>query len=88
MEKRLQVFLSSTYKDLYKVRAQLYDCLSQAGYIPVGMENFPAGGSNAEDHIIEDIDQSDYVVQYLATGRARLVEDQMKPGPSSSTITR
>jgi hypothetical protein len=42
MEKVYQVFVSSTYSDLKDERQQVSETLAKAGYIPSGMELFPA----------------------------------------------
>jgi hypothetical protein len=39
---KYQVFISSTYSDLYKERKQVLDILLMADCIPAGMENFVA----------------------------------------------
>ena len=42
MDKVFQVFVSSTYEDLQEERRQVNMTLAKAGYIPAGMELFPA----------------------------------------------
>ncbi len=42
MEKKYQVFVSSTYKDLSEERQEVMQALLELDCIPVGMELFPA----------------------------------------------
>lgn len=42
MSKKYQVFVSSTYKDLKEERLAVIQYLLKMGFIPVGMEQFPA----------------------------------------------
>ena len=42
MQKKYQVFISSTYVDLIEARAAATQCLLDNDCIPVGMEQFPA----------------------------------------------
>jgi len=42
MDKRYQVFVSSTYDDLQEERKQVVQVLLEMGHIPAGMELFPA----------------------------------------------
>jgi len=42
MEKRYQVFVSSTFEDLREERAEVMRVLLQLNCIPSGMELFPA----------------------------------------------
>jgi hypothetical protein len=42
MDKVYQVFVSSTYSDLQDERREVSDTLAKGGFIPTGMELFPA----------------------------------------------
>jgi hypothetical protein len=42
MEKKYQVFVSSTYRDLSEERQEVMQALLELDCIPVGMELFPA----------------------------------------------
>ena len=42
MERKYQVFISSTYEDLKTERQAAISCLLDMNCIPVGMEQFPA----------------------------------------------
>lgn len=46
MNKKYQVFLSSTFKDLENERAKVIETLLNKDCIPVGMEYFPAAGED------------------------------------------
>ena len=73
MEKRYQVFVSSTYEDLKEERVAVMDCLLDSDCIPVGMEQFPALPVSQWDYIKELIESSDYYLLIVA-GRYGSVE--------------
>lgn len=56
--KKLQVFVSSTYKDLVEERQTAVQAILDAGHIPAGMELFWAGKTQMET-IRRWIDESD-----------------------------
>ncbi len=58
MNKKLQVFVSSTYTDLIEERQATVQAILDAGHIPAGMELFKAGKSQMET-IHRWIDDSD-----------------------------
>lgn len=60
MEKRHQVFISSTYSDLKDERAEVTQALLELDCFPAGMELFPATTQGAWDLIQGVIDDSDY----------------------------
>ena len=60
MEKRYQVFVSSTYVDLIKEREIVIKTLLEFDCIPAGMELFPATDEKQFDYIKKVIDNSDY----------------------------
>jgi len=62
MEKRYQVFLSSTYLDLKEERLEVMRALLELDCIPSGMEYFPATNDDQWSFIQELIDQCDYYV--------------------------
>lgn len=66
MEKRHQVFISSTFSDLKNERAEIIQALLELDCIPAGMELFPATNSDAWDLIKGVIDDSDYYCLVLA----------------------
>ena len=60
VEKREQVFVSSTFKDLSDERAAVIQTLLEADCIPSGMEMFPASDNEKFDLIKRVIDLCDY----------------------------
>ena len=66
MEKRYQVFVSSTYEDLQKERQAVIQSLLEFDCIPVGMEFFPAADDTAWEVIKRVIEDCDYYVVIVA----------------------
>lgn len=66
MEKRYQVFVSSTYEDLREERQAVMQALLELDCIPAGMELFPASSEEQWSLIRRVIDESDYYVLILA----------------------
>ena len=66
MEKKHQVFVSSTYKDLVEERREVMHALLELDCIPAGMELFPATDEDAWSLITEMIDGCDYYILILA----------------------
>lgn len=66
MEKKYQVFISSTYEDLKSERDQAIKAILELGHIPVGMEMFSAADEHQWELIKRQIEQSDYYVLILA----------------------
>lgn len=62
MDKRYQVFVSSTYDDLREERQEVIFALLELGCIPSGMELFPAADEDQWTAIKEVIDDCDYYV--------------------------
>ena len=60
--RKYQIFISSTYKDLINYRQVVSDEITFRGHIPAGMENFTACGEELETYIKRVIDDSDYYV--------------------------
>ena len=50
MNKKYQVFVSSTYKDLTEERQEVIQALLELDCIPVGMEMFPAADDDRPAH--------------------------------------
>ncbi len=49
VERRLQVFVSSTYMDLKEERQAAVSTILKAGHIPAGMELFSSGNESQID---------------------------------------
>lgn len=60
MEKRYQIFVSSTYADLKKERQHVIQTLMEMDCIPAGMELFPAADEEQWEFIKRVIDDCDY----------------------------
>ncbi|MCD9530390.1 DUF4062 domain-containing protein [Photobacterium carnosum] len=60
MEKRYQVFVSSTYADLKEERQHVIQTLMEMDCIPAGMELFPAADEEQWEFIKRVIDDCDY----------------------------
>jgi hypothetical protein len=66
MERKHQVFVSSTYKDLIEERQHVIHALLELDCIPAGMELFPAANEDAWTLIKEVIESSDYYLLIIA----------------------
>lgn len=62
MDKRYQVFISSTFTDLKEERKAIIEGLLNAKYIPAGMEMFAASNDEQFKYIKKIIDTCDYYV--------------------------
>jgi len=62
MEKKYQIFISSTYTDLVEARTKVRDAILSMYHFPVGMELFGAANEEQWQIISETIDSSDYYV--------------------------
>jgi len=62
MDKVYQVFISSTFSDLENERKAVSDTLAKSGFIPSGMELFPATDQQQLEFIKRIIDRCDYYV--------------------------
>lgn len=62
MDKRYQVFVSSTYEDLQDERKEVMQALLELECIPAGMELFPASNDDQWSLIKRVIDDSDYYI--------------------------
>ncbi|MEQ8270174.1 DUF4062 domain-containing protein [Algiphilus sp.] len=62
MDKRFQVFISSTFTDLIDERQAVLKGILEIDHMPAGMELFPASDESAWQLIQEVIDSSDYYV--------------------------
>lgn len=62
MEKKYQIFISSTYKDLKAARLKVRDVILSMYHFPVGMEMFGSLDEDQWEVIKRDIDESDYYI--------------------------
>lgn len=75
MNKKLQVFVSSTYTDLIEERQAAVEAILDAGHIPAGMELFKAGNESQLQTIYKWIDESD-VYMLILGGRYGSIESK------------
>jgi hypothetical protein len=66
MDKRYQVFVSSTYEDLIEERLEVMKALLELDCIPCGMEYFPAANEDQWTFIKKLIDVCDYYVVIIS----------------------
>lgn len=75
MERRHQVFISSTFADLAEERSEIIQALLELDCFPAGMELFPATSEAAWELIKKVIDDSDYYCLIVA-GRYGSVDSE------------
>ncbi|MGE0448367.1 MAG: DUF4062 domain-containing protein [Vicinamibacterales bacterium] len=68
MDKRYQVFVSSTYEDLREERQEVMHALLELDCMPAGMELFPAANEDQWTLIKKVIDECDYYI-VISSGR-------------------
>lgn len=61
-ERKYQIFVSSTYKDLIGAREKVFETILKLYHFPVGMEMFSADDDEQWEVIKDTIDSSDYYV--------------------------
>lgn len=66
LDKRYQVFVSSTYEDLVEERQAVMHALLELDCIPSGMELFPAADDDQWTLIKRVIDDCDYYIVVIA----------------------
>lgn len=75
MEKRYQVFISSTYADLKEERRKVIQALIEMDCIPAGMELFPAADEEQFHFIKRIIDDCDYYLLIIGGRYGTLTAD-------------
>jgi hypothetical protein len=75
MERRYQVFISSTFVDLIDERREVMQALLEMDCLPAGMELFPAGDTDQWTLIKGVIEQSDYYLVILGGRYGSLSEE-------------
>jgi hypothetical protein len=75
MEKRFQVFVSSTFTDLKEERQAVLKAILELDHMPAGMELFPATDASAWQLIRDVIDASDYYVLIVGGRYGSLAEE-------------
>jgi hypothetical protein len=74
MQKKYQVFISSTYTDLVEERQIILRSILDLGHIPSGMELFSAADEEQFAYIKKIIDECDYYVLVIG-GRYGSIDD-------------
>jgi hypothetical protein len=77
MQKLFHVFVSSTYSDLRDERRRVSEAVAKAGYVPEGMELFPASSKKQLEFIKRVIDRCDYYVVILGGRYGSLADDNV-----------
>ncbi|MBL0566549.1 DUF4062 domain-containing protein [Aeromonas veronii] len=75
MNKRYQVFVSSTYADLKDERSKVIQTLMEMDCIPAGMELFPAMDEEQFEFIKKVIDDCDYYLLILGARYGSIAEE-------------
>ncbi len=75
MEKRYQVFISSTFADLEEERKGVMEAIIGLNCFPAGMEMFPASNKEQFQYIQSVIDESDYYIIIVAGKYGSIAED-------------
>lgn len=75
MEKKYQIFISSTYEDLKEERKKVQDTILSMYHFPIGMEMFSAADEEQWEIIRETIDSSDYYVLIIGHRYGSLIEE-------------
>lgn len=82
MEKKYQIFISSTYEDLKEARKKVQDAILSMYHFPVGMELFGAADEEQWQIIRETIDSSDYYVLIIAQRYGSIITEGPDAGIS------
>ncbi|KKE80962.1 DUF4062 domain-containing protein [Pseudoalteromonas luteoviolacea] len=75
MDKRFQIFISSTFVDLIEERQAVLKSILEMDHMPAGMELFPAADDTAWNLIRDVIDASDYYVLIIGGRYGSLDEE-------------
>ena len=82
MEKKYQVFISSTFDDLKEERQKARDTILSMYQFPIGMEMFSAADEEQWNVIKETIDSSDYYIVIIAQRYGSIIEHGVDKGIS------
>lgn len=75
MKKKYSVFISSTFVDLEFERETIRKLVIDMGYIPLGMESFPATNEEQFSYIKKVINDSDYYILVIGARYGSITED-------------
>lgn len=82
MNKKYQIFISSTYEDLKEERRIVQDTILSMYQFPIGMEMFSASNEEQWEIIKETIDSSDYYILIIGYRYGSLIEEGEDAGIS------
>ena len=82
MEKKYQIFISSTYEDLIEERRKVQDTILSMYQFPIGMEMFSADDKEQWEIIQETIDSSDYYVLIIGHRYGSIIKNGEDAGIS------
>lgn len=82
MDKKYQIFISSTYKDLIEERNKVRDVILSMYHFPIGMEMFNAADEEQWEIIKETIDSSDYYILIIGKRYGTVIQDGPDAGIS------
>ena len=82
MEKKYQIFVSSTFEDLKEERKKVQDIILSMYHFPIGMEMFSAADEEQWEVIKETIDSSDYYVLIIANRYGTVIKEGSDKGIS------
>jgi len=82
MNKKFQIFISSTYEDLKEERKKVQDAILKIHHFPIGMEMFSAADEEQWEIIKETIDSSDYYVLIIGYRYGSVIEEGADKGMS------
>lgn len=82
MDKKYQVFISSTFTDLKRERQKVCDAILTLYQIPIGMEMFSAADEEQWEIIQSHIDDSDFYVLILGNRYGSVIEEGTDAGIS------
>ncbi len=75
MNKKYQIFISSTYEDLVEERKEVQDAILKLDHFPVGMELFGARSTSQWNVIKRTLDTSDYYVLIIGYRYGSVADD-------------
>ncbi len=76
MDKRYQIFISSTYNDLIEERQKVTQAILKLYHFPIGMEMFHADSEEQWLQIKNTIDMSDYYILIMGRCCGTLIEEE------------
>lgn len=86
MQKKIQVFVSSTYKDLKEAREKVIDALHMIDIFPIVMENFPATSVNQESYIKDKMQEADIVIIIIGSRYGSIISNGPNRGISYTEL--